>query len=154
MPGRPSRPETSRRPRRTRPVAAAAGALATGAALTLVGAAPSPDVLRFLEPMALRHGEPDGTVAVLVVVAERPELVAPVADVVRSLLDVRDPTLVTVETSQTLADLRAVVGGRLGTFGRTLVLGVLGVTAVLVAAILPGLVMLRRRDPLTELRVP
>ncbi len=41
MPVRPSRPETSHRPRRTRPVAAAAGALATGAALTLVGAAPA-----------------------------------------------------------------------------------------------------------------
>jgi putative ABC transport system permease protein len=65
---------------------------------------------------------------------------------VQSVLAVDDPTKIKVTTSESLATLRALVQGQLGSFGRSLVIVIFALTAVLVAAILYGLVMLRRRD--------
>ncbi len=87
-----------------------------------------------------------GTVSYLVVVAERPELVAPLSDILMSMLDVSDPSLIEVQTSAELAQLRGLVEGQLGTFGRTLTLSILALMGVLVAAVLAGLVLLRRTD--------
>ena len=112
------------------------------------GRAAVPEHLRFMEPVLIAptpEGEP-APVSVLVVIADRPDLVAPVAAAITSVLAVDDPTKVSVQTSEDLATLRALIEGQLGTFGRNLTLGILVLTAVLAAAILYGLVMLRRKD--------
>lgn len=107
-----------------------------------------PDHLAFLQPLLIAP-QPAGqaeSVSILVVVAERPDLVAPVSAAVTSVLAASDPTKVTLDTSVGLATLRALVEGQLGSFGRSLTLGVLGLTAILAAAILYGIVMMRRKD--------
>lgn len=108
-----------------------------------------PDHLQFLEPVLLAPQgavEREAPASLLVVIAARPDLVAPVADATASVLAVDDPAKVSVETSEDLATLRGLVEGQLGTFGRSLTLGILALTAVLAAAILYGIVMLRRKD--------
>ncbi|MGX5682623.1 ABC transporter permease [Schumannella luteola] len=121
----------------------------TGASFAIGGETQVPDNLVFLEPLIV---VPQGTtsrtteIAVLVVVAESPELVAPVSELVQSVLGVTDPTKVKITTSEALANLRAIVQGQLGSFGRSLVIVIFALTAVLVAAILYGLVMMRRKD--------
>ncbi len=52
----------------------------------------------------------------------------------------------TVQTSENLATLRALIEGQLGGYGHALTLGILTLTAILVGAILYGIVMLRRKD--------
>ncbi|GAA1968238.1 ABC transporter permease [Agromyces allii] len=107
-----------------------------------------PAHLAFLEPALFAPQPPDsvGPVSVLVVIAERPDLVAPVASAVTGVLAVDDPTKVTVQTSAALATLRGLIEGQLGAFGRGLTVGILLLTSALAAAILYGLVMLRRKD--------
>lgn len=129
----------------------AAGGLraSDGTDYALGGRLTTPDYLRFLEPLVVVAQDDTasgGTVSVLVVIAASPELVASVATTVQSVLAVEDPTKITVQTSEDLATLRSLVQGQLGSYGRTLVIVVFAVTAVLVAAILFGLVMLRRKD--------
>ncbi|NYJ19784.1 FtsX-like permease family protein [Glaciibacter psychrotolerans] len=121
-----------------------------GASYAVAGEIRTPDYLAMLEPLVIvpqtRDTNADQTVSVLVVIANRPDLVAPVAQAVQSVLAVDDPTKVKITTSEELATLRALVQGQLGSFGRNLVIVVFALTAVLVAAILYGLVMLRRKD--------
>ena len=108
-----------------------------------------PDFIETLQPLLVVPQPPEASsdpVNVLIVVAERPDLVSPVADAVLSVLAVDDPSLVTVQTSETLAQLRAIVEGQLGSFGRGLVLVMLALTGMLVATILFSLVMMRRKD--------
>jgi putative ABC transport system permease protein len=115
----------------------------------VAGEIQTPDHLRGFEPVVIvpqpkqTGEEPVGT---LVVIVERPDLVAPVADALMSVLAVDDPTRVTIQTSEALAQLRAIVQGQLGTFSRGLVLVTLLVTGLLVAVILYGLVTMRRKD--------
>ena len=71
---------------------------------------------------------------------------SPVAQAVQSVLAVDNPNGVTVTTSEDLATLRALIHSQLGAFGTNLVVIIFALTALLVAAILYGLVMLRRRD--------
>ncbi|KQW08182.1 lipoprotein ABC transporter permease [Leifsonia sp. Root4] len=120
----------------------------SGVELSVVGGVDVPEHLRFLEPMlvAPQPLTAPGEVGILVVVAERPDLVAAVAAAVTGVLATSDPTKVTVSTSEGLASLRALIEGQLGTFGRSLTLGILAMTAVLTSAILYGIVMLRRKD--------
>lgn len=120
-----------------------------GVSYAIGGEAEVPDHLRFLEPVVVvpqASDTRDSEVAVLIVVAESPDLVGPVAALVQSVLGVNDPTKVKVTTSEALANLRAIVEGQLGSFGRSLVIVIFALTAVLVAVILYGLVMLRRKD--------
>jgi putative ABC transport system permease protein len=121
-----------------------------GADYAIAGQMPVPDYLAFLEPLVIAPQSPDpanpGTVSVLVVIADRPDLVSPISQAVQSVLAVEDPTKVQLTTSESLATLRALVEGQLGSFGRNLVIVIFALTAVLVAAILYGLVMLRRKD--------
>ncbi|RFA17795.1 lipoprotein ABC transporter permease [Subtercola boreus] len=116
----------------------------------VVGVLRTPDYLTMLEPLVVIPESPDThvdqEVSVLVVIASRPDLVAPVTQAVQSILAVDDPTKVTITTSEELATLRSLVQGQLGSFGNNLVLVIFALTAVLVAAILYGLVMLRRKD--------
>lgn len=122
----------------------------TGASYAIAGEIQVPDYLRFLEPLVVvpqsLNGANPGSVSVLVVIASSPNLVAPVSLAVQSVLGVDDPTKVSLTTSESLAALRAIVEGQLGSFGRDLVIVIFALTAVLVAAILYGLVMLRRKD--------
>lgn len=107
-----------------------------------------PDFLQRLEPLVIVP-EPRGDTAqinVLVVIAESPDLVAPVSDAVVSMLGVTDTSKVTVQTSEALANLRTLIGAQLGNFSRGLVVALLTLTGVLLAILLYGLVMMRRRD--------
>lgn len=118
-----------------------------GRDFAILGSLTTPDYLAFLEPLAIApQTEMIGEVSVLVVVATRPDLVTSVSDAVLSVIAVDDPTLITLSTSENFAELRALVQGQLGSFGRNLVILIFGLTAALVAAILYGLVMLRRKD--------
>ena len=62
------------------------------------------------------------------------------------MLAADDSSKVSVRTSEELAQLRGLIQSQLGSSSRALVLGLLAMTAVLVAVILFGLVMMRRRD--------
>ena|GEM_PF-149335 len=123
--------------------------LTTGDSYGMAGQLDTPDFLAGFEPVTLIP-QPDATggetVNVLLVIADRPDLVAPISDAVLSVLAVDDPTKITVQTSEALAQLRAIVQTQLGTFARGLVLVILAVTGILVAIILYGLVMMRRKD--------
>lgn len=128
-----------------------AGSITTtdGSSYGVAGRLETPDFLADFRPLTLipQHSEyGQEMVNVLVVIAARPDLVAPVADAVLSVLAVDDPTKVTVQTSEGLAQLRALIQGQLGSFARGLVLVMLAVTGALVAIILYGLVMMRRKD--------
>ena len=120
-----------------------------GASYGVVGRMDVPDFLRGFEPVVFvpqpsPHG--DEVLSVVVVIADSPQLVAPVSDAVVSVLGADDPTKVTVQTSEALAQLRTLIEGQLGSFSRGLVLALLGLTGTLVAILLYGLVMMRRKD--------
>lgn len=121
-----------------------------GGQFAIAGRLEVPDYLKFLEPMVVAPSpNPEASpelVAVLVVIAQRPDLVAPVAAAVQSVLALDDPTKVSITTSEDLATLRSLIQGQLGVSGRGLVLIVFAITAVLVATIMFGLVTLRRKD--------
>lgn len=123
--------------------------LTTGASYGVAGRIKTPDFLAGFEPVVLvpeRAATVSEPVNVLVVIATSPDLVSPVADAVVSVLAPDDPTKVTVKTSEALAQLRGLVQDQLGSFSRGLVLIVLAITGLLVAVILYGLVMMRRKD--------
>lgn len=119
-----------------------------GADHVVTGQIITPSWLAFLEPLLVIPAASDnsGPVAVLVVIANRPAAVAPVAEAVRSVLALEDPTSVTISTSESLAELRSLVESQLNGFSQGLVVFILGVTAILVAAVGVGLVNLRRKD--------
>lgn len=121
----------------------------SGASLPVVGTLSTPTYLSDLEPLVVRPQDtvaPPRPVSVLVVLADSPQLVEPVRDVVVSLLAVSDPTTITVTTSEDLTSLRDVVAGQLRTFSASLLSGVLAVATLLVAGVLAGVVTLRRKD--------
>ncbi|MFT4051927.1 MAG: lipoprotein ABC transporter permease [Microbacterium sp.] len=131
------------------PDVAGAVTLTSGVTVAIGGKIAVPDELAGFEPVVLipaADADASATVNVVLVIAETPDLVAPLADAVLSVLAADDPSKVTVQTSETLAQLRALIQSQLGATSRTLVLGLLAVTAVLVAVILYGLVMMRRKD--------
>lgn len=129
----------------------AAGSVTTtdGTSYGIGGEIDTPDFLTGFQPLVVVP-QPEAlgseTVNVLIVIAARPDLVAPVSDAVLSVLAVDDPTKVTVQTSEALAQLRGLIEGQLGSFARGLVLVMLALTGTLVAVILYGLVMMRRKD--------
>lgn len=123
--------------------------LTTGASYSVAGTLTVPDFLAPLQPLMLIP-QPAATgsepVTVIIVIAESPELVTPLSEAVLSVLAPTDPTKVSVQTSEALAQLRALIKGQLGSFSRGLVLAIAGLTGALVAILLYGLVMMRRRD--------
>lgn len=123
--------------------------LSTGATATVGGRITVPDYLRVFEPVTLIPASTTGapaTVNVILVIAETPDLVAPLSGAVLSVLAATDPTKVTVQTSETLANLRALIQSQLGSSSRSLVLGLIVITALLVTIVLYGLVIMRRKD--------
>jgi putative ABC transport system permease protein len=127
---------------------AAAGGLidSAGASYPIRGEMHVPAYLSQLEPLVIVPGDTEGTVTTLVVVADHPEDVGAIADAVSGILGVTDPTKVSMATSERLVTLRSIIEGQLSGFGRGLVLVVLSLTALLVAVVLYGLVLLRRKD--------
>lgn len=124
-------------------------AISSGANVVVGGELTVPSELSALEPLTLVARDVDDgmePVGLVVVIADHPELVEPVSRAVLSVLGTDDPGGVEVETSQTLADVRGLVDARLRSYSRGLVLGTLVVTDALVAAILTGLALLRRKD--------
>lgn len=108
-----------------------------------------PDYLAAFEPVVIvpqPAATGDEPIGVLVVIAESPELVAPVSKAVLSVLAADDPGKITVQTSAALAQLRGLIQSQLGSFSCGLVLAVLALTGTLVAILLYGLVMMRRKD--------
>lgn len=123
--------------------------LTTGLSYGVGGRITVPDYLAGFEPVVvIPQPEPTGDepVNVLVVIAETPELVSPVSKAVLSVLAAEDASKVTVQTSEALAQLRGLIQTQLGSFSRGLVLAVLALTGTLVAILLYGLVMMRRKD--------
>lgn len=74
------------------------------------------------------------------------ERVSEVRDAIESLLDPADPTSITIQTSDSLVQVRAAVQGELGTFGRNIVFGALTAGLVLTALNVLGATTARRRD--------
>lgn len=123
--------------------------LTTGMSYGVAGTLTVPDFLAPLQPLVLiPQPAAAGTepVTIIIVIAETPELVAPVSESVLSVLAPTDPTKVSMQTSEALAQLRALIQGQLGSFSRGLVLAITGLTGTLVAILLYGLVMMRRKD--------
>lgn len=123
--------------------------LTNGATYGVAGSLDLPDFLRGFEPAVfVPQSTPSGdeVLSVVVVIADSPQLVAPVSDAVVSVLGADDPTKVTVQTSEALAQLRSLIEGQLGSFSRGLVIALLALTGMLVAILLYGLVMMRRKD--------
>lgn len=109
----------------------------------------TPDFLRSFEPLVLipQHDwAGTETVGLIVVIAKTPELVTPIADILGTVLAAEDPGQVQIHTSEALAQLRALIQGQLGSFSRGLVLALMALTGTLVAVLLYGLVMMRRKD--------
>ncbi|WP_233486738.1 ADOP family protein [Zhihengliuella sp. ISTPL4] len=123
--------------------------VSTGETLGIVGTVEVPDFLAGYEPVVLvpqQHATGAESIALLIVIADRPDLVAPVSQAVRSVLGADDASMVKIQTSEELAQLRALIEGQLGSFSRSLVLALLSLTGLLVAVLLYGLVMMRRKD--------
>ena len=123
--------------------------LTSGTQYGIGGKLRTPDFLDSFEPLVLIPGsgaDSSRPVNVILVVADTPAQVAPVSRAVLSVVGADDPTKVTVQTSEALAQLRGLIEGQLGAFSRGLVIVLLLVTGTLVAVILFGLVMMRRRD--------
>ncbi|WP_460946129.1 ABC transporter permease [Okibacterium endophyticum] len=123
--------------------------LTTGTNYGIAGPIDTPDFLTPFEPLVLMPvTDWEGTEAVglIVVIAKTPELVAPVADILGSVLAAEDPSQAQIHTSEALAQLRGLIQSQLGSFSRGLVLALMGLTGMLVAVLLYGLVMMRRKD--------
>jgi putative ABC transport system permease protein len=90
--------------------------------------------------------DPGAVVRSIHVLAQRPDQVAALTDAVVSVVGPADPTSLGVQTSESLALIRAAVAGELGTYGRRLVLMILGAGLALVVLNMYGAVTTRRRD--------
>lgn len=119
-----------------------------GTTRSVTSAIETPSYLDFLEPLVLIPTELNETapLATVVIVTKSSPLVEVIAGVARDLAAPPNPQHLTIETAEQLGAIRQAISGDLGTFGRSTVLGILGVTAALVAINLYGLVLLRRKD--------
>jgi len=122
---------------------------ADGTALAVVGGFQAAEPLDFLNRSLLtapNPAAPDPVLRSIHLLAHRPDQVAALADAVAEVLGPADPTSVAIQTSATLADIRAAVQGELGTYNRRLVLLVLGVGLTLAALNTYAAVSTRRRE--------
>lgn len=125
----------------------AGGAVGDNGDVAVVGSFVATEPLTFLNRSLLTvAGESDTTVRSIHILAARPDQVAQVTDAALAVLAPTDPTSVGIETSETLAQVRAAVQGELGRFGRQLVTLVLAAGLVLAALNIYGAATTRRRD--------
>ena len=130
------------------PYGSGAISLTTGETIGVVPAATEVPFLVDFEPLVLMPATFTGEerVSVVVVIAERPGLVAPLTEVVGSLLSPDNPDKVAITTSRALAELRAIIETQLATFSRGLVLVLVAAASIVIGALQAGLVILRRKD--------
>jgi len=120
-----------------------------GTSFAVVGWFHAGEPLTFLNRSVLAApdpGDPQPAVRSIQVLAQRPDQVAALAEAVMSVAGTADPTSLGVQTSESLAQIRAAVAGELGTYSRNLVLMVLAAGLVLTALNMYGAVTTRRRD--------
>lgn len=119
-----------------------------GAEVDVVGTAASYEHLSVIGESVLVPMPPStiGSVGYVIVIASEPETVRPLTRSIGPLLAPTNPEGITVTTSARYADLRAVLEGTLGGFGRGLVILIAGAGAILVGATQYGLVQMRRKD--------
>jgi putative ABC transport system permease protein len=123
--------------------------VSSGVTYGVAGVIDAPEFLAGFEPLVvIPPGDSLGTepVNLVLVIADAPEQVGAVAAAVGSVIAATDPSLVTVQTSEALAQLRSLVGGQLASLSRGLLVGMLAVSAGLIGALLYSTVMMRRRD--------
>jgi len=119
-----------------------------GGVLPVVGQILSPKSVRSLQPLIVQPQPTDqvGAVSQLIIVANSAGQVDSTSDVVAGMLGNVDGSKIHVATSDVLVQLRTSIDAQLGTAARTLTLGILVIAGGLMAAVLYGLVMLRRRE--------
>lgn len=107
-----------------------------------------PDALTFLEPLAVvpRPLAEAHNATAVVVTATDVASVAPLTKIVSGILAGDNPKDLRVTTSQQLADLAELLNGQFGAFEKSMVAGAMALSAVLVAAIQAGLMMIKRKD--------
>jgi putative ABC transport system permease protein len=112
----------------------------------VVGGFVARDPLAFLSRSLLLATDDAGVLRSLHILVTEPSFVGSVTDAALTLIAAQDPISVGVETSQTLADVRAAVQGELGRYGRQLVTLTLTAGLVLTALAVYSAVTSRRRD--------
>ncbi|AIY02478.1 hypothetical protein ART_2879 [Arthrobacter sp. PAMC 25486] len=107
-----------------------------------------PDALAFLEPLAVvpRPLAEAGNATAVVVTASDAASVAALTKIVTGILVGDNPNDLRVSTSQQLADLAGLLSSQFGSFQKSMVAGAMALSAVLVAAIQAGLMMIKRKD--------
>lgn len=107
-----------------------------------------PDALAFLEPLAVvpRPLAEAHNATAVVVTASDAAAVAPLVKTVTGILAGDNPQDLRVTTSQELADLAELLTGQFGVFEKSMVAGAMVLSAILVAAIQAGLMMIKRKD--------
>lgn len=115
--------------------------------IAIVGSFQAEDPLEFLNRGLITRPDPETAVLRSIhILVESSALVGGVANSALTLVAPEDPTAVAIETSETLAQVRAAVQGELGRFGRNLVSLVLATGLVLTGLNVYGAVGSRRRD--------
>ncbi|GAA4829014.1 hypothetical protein GCM10023221_00210 [Luteimicrobium xylanilyticum] len=119
-----------------------------GEDVAVTGRLDVPSFLAFLQPLVVQRTRSDqvGPAAVIVVLARSARDVEPVATQLPAVLDASDAKFVSIQTSHELVVLHRLVEGQLGGFSRALVALVFVILSVVVAALLYGLIMMRRKD--------
>lgn len=107
-----------------------------------------PENLVSMGPALVAAGNPEEDVplASLIILAKRPEDLPLVTRLVAGALRDIPPDKLKVESSQQLADLRAVIGGELSLRSRSIILSVLAGSATAILMIAWSLALMRRRD--------
>lgn len=122
------------------------GGVAGNTTLVVVGGFSATDPLQFLNSSLVAGADETGNLRSIHILVTEPRLVVPVSQAALSVLAAEDPTGIAVESSQTLAEVRAAVQGELGRFGRQIVTLVLGAGLVLTALSVYAAVTSRRKD--------
>lgn len=120
---------------------------ADGAEYLVTATVDLPEHLRAMDPIVIEPRTADATpISSIVVVARAPQDLPLVEQLVADALADVPRDALTVESSQALADLRAVIGGELTRQSRGIILGVLAGAAGITLVAIWSLVLLRRRD--------
>lgn len=113
----------------------------------VAGSFTAADPLDFLNRSLLKTPGPEDTILRSVhILAETPDQVGQVTYAALMLLAAQDRSSLGVQTSETLADIRAAVHGELGRYGRQLITLILAAGLVLVGLSVYGTINNRRRD--------
>jgi putative ABC transport system permease protein len=119
-----------------------------GTETLITGDVELPAHLASMNPVVLvpGQGHAEEPVTTITLVAHKPANLPLITDLVTGALSDLDPTTVTIETSQRLADLRAVLEGQLTRQSHTLVLGILVGSAFAIMVNVWSLALTRRKD--------